>query len=104
MPLLKPMGGMFLGPPIPPHMLVIWEFWSPAIPAIPPIPMRPAMPGITENGLFSPELPEPFSRAEVGWIRITTFRQSNNLWKYFLTLNIPCIQSIVTALTINIGV
>ena len=62
MPLLKPMGGMFLGPPIPPHMLVIWELLR--LP-IPPIPISPASPGITENGLFSPELPEPFSRAEV---------------------------------------
>ena len=63
MPRLKPMGGMFLLAPIPPHMLEIWELLRP--PPIPPIPIRPARPGITENGLFIADPPEPFSRAEV---------------------------------------
>ena len=56
------MGGMFLGPPMPPHMLVIWELLRLLIP---PIPISPARPGITAKGLFIPDPPEPFSRAEV---------------------------------------
>ena len=62
MPLLKPMGGMFLLEAMPPHMFDIWELFRPA--PIPPIPISAAMPGITLKGLFIPEPPDPFSRAE----------------------------------------